>query len=191
MIPWRTEARFGWNRRNLKVAAIGVLALVAAVVSHYPAGHGYPLWISVLLGMLGVVIIGAVTAMSANRRVALLADKAGLTLVGSPLGSAAIATIQFPWPSIEAIVLWGKDLPGGKGNLSNIGVRLRPGAPPVRHNPKARTYWQVTRGLAPSATPPELVDASVMFGGWRWSPEQLARAVAHYAPGVAIERHLY
>jgi hypothetical protein len=121
---------------------------------------------------------------------ALRADETGLTVIGSPLGSAK-TTFHFPWPSIEAIVLWGDDLSGGKGHLSNLGVRLQPGAPPVRHDPREQTYWQIAQDFASSATPRELVDASVKLTGWRWRPERLAQAVAHYGPVVAIERRLY
>jgi hypothetical protein len=84
-----------------------------------------------------------------NRRMALRADETGLTVIGSPLGSAK-TTFHFPWPSIEAIVLWGDDLSGGKGHLSNLGVRLQPGAPPVRHDPREQTYWQIAQDLPPA-----------------------------------------
>jgi len=128
--------------------------------------------------------------MAANRRVALRADETGLTFVGSPLRSAMV-TLHFPWPSIEAIVLWGEDLPDGKGSLSRIGVRLREGTPQACHDPKAASFWKTARDMAPEGAPPQLVDASVLVGSWRWDPRRLDAAVAHYAPGLTIERHLY
>jgi hypothetical protein len=183
------EARFGWNRRNTLLVAFGLGVLAAAVARQFGANQ-YPLWSSVLLGLLAVIVLAGVTAIAANRRVALRADETGLTLVGSPLRSAMV-TLHFPWPSIEAIVLWGEDLPEGKGSLSRIGVRLREGAPPACHDPKAAFFWKGARDMAPEGAPPQLVDASVLFGSWRWDPRRLDAAVAHYAPGLTIERHLY
>ena len=187
--PMAYEARFGWNRRNIIVAApcVGVLAI--AVAKQFGANR-YPLWASVLLGLLGVIVLAGVTAMAANRQVALRADEGGLTLVGSPFRSA-IVTLHFPWSSIEAIVLWGDDLPDGKGSLSHIGVRLREGTPPTCHDPRAAFFWKTARDMAPEAAPPHLVDASVSFAGWRWDPGRLDAAVAHYSPGLTIERNLY
>jgi hypothetical protein len=187
--PVAYEARFGWNRRNIIVAALGLGALAVAVARQFGANR-YPLWASVLLGLLGVIILAGVAAMAANRQVGLRADEAGLTLVGSPLRSAMV-TLHFPWPSIEAIVLWGEDLPDGKGNLSHIGVRLRENTPPTCRDPKAAFFWKTARDMAPEGAPSQLVDASVSFGSWRWDPGRLEAAVAHYSPGLRIERHLY
>jgi hypothetical protein len=187
--PMAYEARFGWNRRNVIVVALGLGALAFAVAKQFGADR-YPLWASALLGLLGVIVLAGVTAMAANRRVALRADESGLTLVGSPLRSAMV-TLHFPWPSIEAIVLWGEKLPGGKGNLSHIGVRLREGTPSACHDPKAAFFWKTAQDMAPGGAPPQLVDASVSFGSWRWDLGRLDAAVAHYSPGLTIERHLY
>jgi hypothetical protein len=183
------QARFGWNRRNTLLAALGLSALAVAVARQFGANR-YPLWASVPLGLLALIVLAGVTAMAANRRVALRADETGLTLVGSPLRSAMV-TLHFPWPSIEAIVLWGEDLPDGKGSLSHIGVRLREGTPPACHDPKAAFFWKTARDMAPEGAPPQLVDTSVIFTGWRWDLGRLDAAVAHYSPGLTIERHLY
>jgi hypothetical protein len=183
------EARFGWNRRNTLLATCSLAGIAAAVARQFGANQ-YPLWTSILFGLLGLIVLAGVIAMAANRHVALRADEDGLTLVGSPLRSAMV-TLHFPWSSIEAIVLWGEELPEGKGTLSHIGVRLREGFPLTCHDPKAAFFWKMARDMAPEGAPPQLANTSVNFTGWRWDPRRLDAAVAHYAPGITIERHLY
>jgi hypothetical protein len=74
-----------------------------------------------VFGWFAVVTMAAVL----TRRVAFLVDAAGLTLGGSPFRYAATTRV-FPWPEVDAVVVWRRDIRFGIfGGIRSPRLRLR------------------------------------------------------------------
>jgi hypothetical protein len=125
-----------------------------------------------------------------SRKVALRVDEAGITFGGGVFRYNE--TTRFHrWADVEAITLWqryipltiGRWSPFAFGPIHYIGVRRRPGAPPITPGGRGRADWPafmapatgVAAGAARSATAFVIDEA------------RLARAVAAFAPAVPIE----
>jgi len=140
-----------------------------------------------VFGWFAVVTMAAVL----TRRVAFRADAAGLTLGGSPFRYAATTRV-FPWPDVDAVVVWRRDIRFGffggirspRLRLRYVGVQRRPGTAP----PAGRVANVPALAFAPGAVAPPgvTVGTARVVSAWRLDSGRLAAAVVAFAPHVQL-----
>ncbi|WKX70979.1 hypothetical protein [Streptomyces sp. XD-27] len=117
-----------------------------------------------------------------KRLVAFRVDETGVTLGGAPARYKS-QTAFVPWQDIEAVVLWQHET-AGLSPMSYVGVRRRPGAPPLP-GPNRNLGPQQTARLAPHVEH-ELFLASRAINLWRIDPGRLVLSVQAFAPGMPV-----
>jgi hypothetical protein len=174
------EARYGWSRRNVGLAAFGVLCLVIAVISELTP-HKLPIGEAVFVGLFGLAGVVVTVMSSAGKKLAFRVDDSGLTMVGSALRPRPV---HIPWHDIEAIVLWKQRLPR-RVRMPYIGVRRRPNAPELATPGRGPVGRAAIGTLVPHMNA-DIVYASIAVSMWKLDVDRLSTAVTHYA-AVAVE----
>ncbi|GHE60964.1 hypothetical protein GCM10018785_32570 [Streptomyces longispororuber] len=118
-----------------------------------------------------------------KRLVAFRVDAHGVTLGGAP-AKYAKQTAVVPWQDIEAVVLWQHNVVGGTP-MAYVGLRRRPGAPPLPGQ-NARLSPEETARLAPHVDH-DVFLASRSVNLWTLDRERLTAAVRAFAPGVPVQ----
>lgn len=118
-----------------------------------------------------------------SRRVALRVDATGVTLgVTPPWPSSHTAAV--PWSDIEAVVLWTQY--AGGTSIPYVGLRRRPGLPPLPGSARSRWLRRMSQMLVPHV-PPDVLADSRPATFWRLHrPSLEVVAVRHFAPAVEI-----
>ncbi|MFE2972678.1 hypothetical protein ACFXKC_55990 [Streptomyces sp. NPDC059340] len=175
--PPEYEVHCGWTWPNT------LLVIVCFVFAAILLAPGGPLYMRVLGGLFfgGGGLMMAVMALS--RAVVLRVDEKGVLLGGMPPGNRATTTVV-PWSEIEAIVLWRQRAPFTFRSLY-VGVQRHPGLPPLPGLAGSRFLRTANRCLV-HVVPADVVMASRAMTLWNLDEDRLARAVAHFAPHVAM-----
>jgi hypothetical protein len=171
------EVRLGFIRRDLLLLPAGVVFLAVGVLmlrEEPVPGVG-----ATVLGG-GILLLRLVSVLS--RRVALRVDAAGVTLGMTPPWPSS-RTAVVPWSDIEAIVLWTQH--AGGTTIPYIGLRRRPGLPPLPGSARSRTLRRLNRAMVPHV-PPDVLADSRPAAFWRLHRPSLETAVRHFAPAVEI-----
>ncbi|MET9255825.1 hypothetical protein [Streptomyces sp. NPDC003717] len=119
-----------------------------------------------------------------GRLVAFRVDERGVTLGGAPAKYKS-QTAFVPWQDIEAVVLWQQHLTVGAPTMHYVGVRRRPGAPPLPGQNSSLDRQQTSR-LA-GHVDHEVFLASRHINLWSLDRARLTEAVGALAPGVPVE----
>ncbi|KAB8169896.1 hypothetical protein FH609_006415 [Streptomyces sp. 3MP-14] len=172
------EVRYGFDRRTLAVLAVSALFTVFLLVPG--TGMSLGLRVAGLVLFAGGGLLMAAGALT--RRTALRVDATGVLLGGSPVRYQA-TTAQVPWQDIRNVTLWRQRVPNGRPLLW-IGVTRREGAPPLPGPGQGPVGRAVAGALVP--VPHDLLMASRQVNGWRLDRDQLAAALARFAPGVEL-----
>ncbi|KOV67485.1 hypothetical protein [Streptomyces sp. MMG1121] len=175
-IPPSYQARYGWDRRTVRVVA---LSAVFTAVLLLP---GIPLYARIL----GLPLFGGgglfMVYVAMSRKVAFRVDETGVLLGGSPARYEA-TTVHVPWGDITGFVLWYQA--AGKATVPYVGVTRREGAPALPGGgPKARAALEF---LVPVSA--DVAIASRAVTGWRLDKESLFTAAAHFAPDVPVREY--
>jgi hypothetical protein len=117
---------------------------------------------------------------AARRMIAFRADRSGIILGAVPGNQrGGRAAVLVPWTDIQQVVICPVN-PVGRGRYAKvqcIGLRRRPGAPPLPDGNEQ----------APGCPVPDVASAATRtIIGWRLDRERLAAVIAAAAPGIPI-----
>ena len=171
------EERFGFTRRDLLLMPTS--AILVAVGVALLGDEPLPGLVAVVFGGL-FLVLRLVSVLS--RRVALRVDAAGVTLGQTPPWPSA-HTAVVPWSDIEAVVLWRQQ--AGLNSVRYVGLRRRPGLPPLPGSARSRGLWRMNKPLVPHV-PPAVIADSRPATFWRLHRPSVEAAVRHFAPAVEI-----
>ncbi len=177
--PSPYQERYVWTRRTASAAIAGALCIAVSV------GVTVPLLPTIVLFGAGVL---AVLWAGLHRRVAFRADAAGITFGALPLDYRS-ASVHIPWPDIASVVLWQQVQRTG-ALVSHVGIERAPVMDSTTTNhgiadAKVPPTHQGSTFLVPDL-PADVLAASHAVSGWRLDRRGLARAVANFAPDVAV-----
>jgi hypothetical protein len=138
-----------------------------------------------IFGVFGLYSLACVL----SRKVAFRVNQSGITLGGDPFRYRS-TTRLFPWADISKIVIWQRELPVTIWRwtvfslpIRYIGLQRHPGAPPVSGDGTGRLdragFTAPVEGIA--------AGAARKVTAWKLNADQLAIAVATYAPNVPVE----
>ena len=176
--PFVYEARYSLRGRPGLVVALAAVFVIAGIFGHLSLA--VRILDFALFGVGGLIML--VTGLS--RRVAFRVDGRGVTLGGIPPRYRA-GTRFVPWADIEQVVLWRQPMPYGR-SMAYVGLRRRPGAPPLGGR-KTQLAGRAVAATLTRGIPADTLSASRAVNGWRLAPEKLAAAVRHFGPGVLVE----
>lgn len=136
----------------------------------------------VLLGILVVRLSGQLSG-----RVALRVDAAGVTLgMAPPWPRRYVAMV--PWSEITAVFLWQAAGYNRRYRMHYLGLKRRKGARQLPGSSRGRSLSMLQRS-APRGVPAQVVAESRMLERGRVDRDQLAEAVARFAPQVTLVDH--
>ncbi|MET8044395.1 hypothetical protein ABZU25_26450 [Micromonospora sp. NPDC005215] len=171
------EERFGFTRRDLLLmpSSAVFVAVGIALLRDEP------------LPGLGAIVFGGVFLLLRlfsvlSCRVALRVDAAGVTLGQTPPWPSS-HTAMVPWSDIEAVVLWTQQ--AGPTTVPYVGLRRRPGLPPLPGSARSRGLWRMNQALVPHVPPAVLADSRPATF-WRLNRPSIEASIRHFAPAVEI-----
>jgi hypothetical protein len=181
--PTAYEARYQWTPFiSWAIAGDAAFVLVAALV---PTPLAIRVLVIAVFGYFGLWSLACVL----SRKIAFRVDQSGITLGAGPF-SYRSTTRFFPWVDISKIIVWQRNLPFTIWRwtvfsvpIRYIGLQRRPGAPPVSGDGTGRLdrpgFTAPVAGIA--------AGTARNVTAWRLDTDQLAVAVATYAPDVLVE----
>lgn len=179
------EARYGWNRAAVRMAALCSALVAMAFVP------GVPVVAAVVLGVLVGLVLLMIVVLATARPPALRIDPKGVTLGGLSFGPRTIRATYLPWSEVVSISLWmDGNVPRTKVPYLEVRHRAGPARPPA---PAESAALQQLDAYLATQVPAEFVER---FRGtesahravtlWRLDVDRLRAAVEACAPEVHV-----